>query len=409
MSIFAHCERVKRNVRCTSSLSGGTGGRPGFLGSSMLQLSVPQETLASAALLCHNNSVPQITKTLRLRIKDKHANVLCRMARDVNQVFNFCNETSMRAISERQQWLSGYDLQKLTAGFSKCEGVTVGSGTVQLVCVEYATRRKQFKKRRLNWRVSNPKSAKYSLGWVPFKGGHARYKAGQIEFAGQKLSLWDSYGLGQYELRGGSFSQDARGRWYFNVVVAIDAKPSAGTEVVGIDLGLKECATTSTGDKLEGRWYRANEQALAKAQRARKKKRAKAIHAKIKNQRKDALHKFSTALVQKNAAIFVGDVSSAKLVKTKMAKSTLDAGWATFKTMLAYKCHQAGVVFEEVNEAYSTQACSQCGSVEGPKGLSGLGIRRWTCSCGTEHDRDVNAARNIAARGLASLEVGAPA
>ena len=135
------------------------------------------------------------TKTLQLRIKDKHANVLCQIAREVNQVFNFCNETSHRAIRERRQWLSGYDLQKLTAGFSKCDGVTVGSGTVQLVCVEYATRRKQFKKARLNWRVSNPKSSKYSLGWIPFKGGHAKYKAGQIHFAGQKFSLWDSYGL----------------------------------------------------------------------------------------------------------------------------------------------------------------------------------------------------------------------
>ena len=363
--------------------------------------------LASAALLCHNNRVPQIAKTLKLRIKDKHAKVLAAMAREVNRVWNYCNETSHRAISERQQWLSGYDLQKLTAGFSKCDGVTVGSGTVQLVCVEYATRRKQFKKRRLNWRVSNPKSAKYSLGWVPFKGGHARYKSGQIEFAGQKFGLWDSYGLGQYELRGGSFSQDARGRWYFNVVVEVDAKPSTGTEAVGIDLGLKECATTSTGEKLEGRWYRANEQALAKAQRARKKKQVKAIHAKIKNQRKDALHKFSTALVQKNAAIFVGDVASAKLVKTKMAKSTLDAGWAMLKTMLEYKSHQAGIVFEVVNEAYSTQACSQCGSVEGPKGLNDLGKRRWTCSCGAEHDRDVNAAQNIARRGLATLAEGA--
>ena len=88
MRTFSHCARVKRNVRCTSSLSGDTGGRPGFLGSSMLQLSVPQETLASASLLRHNNSVPQITKTLRLRIKDKHANVLCRMARDVNTTRN---------------------------------------------------------------------------------------------------------------------------------------------------------------------------------------------------------------------------------------------------------------------------------------------------------------------------------
>ena len=349
-------------------------------------------------------------KTLKLRIKDKHASVLGQMAREVNQVFNFCNETSMRAIRERHQWLSGYDLQKLTAGYSQCEGVTVGSGTVQVVCAEYATRRRQFKRARLNWRVSNKKSAKYSLGWIPFKGGHAKYKAGQVEFAGQKFSLWDSYGLSKFELRAGSFSQDSRGRWYLNVAVEVEVKPSAGTASVGIDLGLKECATTSAGDKLVGRWYRANEKALATAQRAKKKGRARAIHVKIKNQRKDALHKFSTQLVRENAAIFVGDVSSAKLVKTKMAKSTLDAGWSMFKTMLEYKGHQAGVVFEVVNEAYSTQACSQCASIEGPKGLSGLGIRQWTCSsCGAVHDRDVNAAKNMAARGLARLAEGIPA
>ena len=135
----------------------------------------------------------------------------------------------------------------------------------------------------------------------------------------------------------------------------------------------------------------------------------KAIHAKTGNQRKDALHKFSTALVQNNAAIFVGDVAGAKLVKTKMAKSTLDAGWSMLKTMLEYKAIQAGIVFEEVNESYTTQTCSQCASIEGPKGLSGLQIRQWTCSCGAEHDRDVNAARNIARRGMATLEVGASA
>lgn len=346
-------------------------------------------------------------KTLNLRIKDKHASVLGRMAREVNQVFNFCNETSMRAIRERNQWLSGYDLQKLTAGYSKCEGVTVGSGTVQLVCSEYATRRKQFKKLRLNWRVSNPKSSKYSLGWIPFKGGYARYKAGQIEFSGQKISLWDSYDLSKYELRAGSFSQDSRGRWYLNVAVEVETTVCAGTAVVGIDLGLKTAITTSDGQTFEGRLYRASEKKLAVAQRAGKKRQVKAIHAKIKNQRKDGLHKFSTALVKENAAIFVGDVASAKLVKTRMAKSTHDAGWAMFKVMLEYKASQAGVIFEVVNESYSTQTCSSCGSVEGPKGFAGLGVRQWRCSCGIEHDRDVNAAKNIAARGLASLEAGA--
>ena len=302
-------------------------------------------------------------KTLQLRIKDKHSKVLVAMAREVNQVFNFCNETSSRAIRERCHWLSGYDLQKLTAGYSKCEGVTVGSGTVQLVCAEYATRRKQFKKTRLNWRVSNPKSSKYSLGWVPFKGGHAKYKAGQIVFAGHKLSLWDSYGLADYELRAGSFSEDSRGRWYLNVVVKVQAKGSSATASVGIDLGLKEVAVASNGQRIEGRFYRKLEADLGIAQRAHKKRRVKAIHAKIANQRKDALHKFSTALVRENAAIFVGDVASSKLVKTKMAKSTLDAGWASLRAMLEYKSHQAGIVFEVVNESYTTQTCSCCGAI----------------------------------------------
>ena len=351
------------------------------------------------------------TKTLRLRIKDKHARVLSAMAREVNQVWNFCNETSRRAIRERHQWLSGYDLQKLTNGYSKCDGIHIGSPTVQQVCEDYAKARKQFKKTKLRWRVSNPQSSKYSLGWIPFKARALQYKAGQIAFAGQKFSLWDSYGLADYELRAGSFSEDSRGRWYLNVVVKVQAKGSSATASVGIDLGLKEVAVASNGQRIEGRFYRKLEADLGIAQRAHKKRRVKAIHAKIANQRKDALHKFSTALVRENAAIFVGDVASSKLVKTKMAKSTLDAGWASLRAMLEYKSHQAGIVFEVVNESYTTQTCSCCGGIpaSSPKGRAGLGIREWVCSdCGAVHDRDVNAAKNILAAGHRRLAEGIP-
>ena len=351
-------------------------------------------------------------KTLKLRIKDKHARVLDFMARDVNRVWNFCNETSARAVREKGKFLGGFDLQKLTDGFSKCEGVLIGSATTQQVCEEYATRRRQFKRARLNWRVSNPKSSKRSLGWIPFKSRAVRYKGGQVHFAGHKLSLWDSYGLCDHELRSGSFAQDARGRWYLNIQVKIAELVGPRLPVtasVGIDLGLKTCATASNGQKIEGRLYRALETKLGIAQRAGKKERAKAIHAKIKNQRKDLHHKLSTDLVKKNAAVFVGDVSSAKLVKTKMAKSTLDAGWSSLKTMLEYKSRQAGIVFEEVNEAYTTQTCSCCGCkpASSPKGRAGLGIREWACSaCGSVHDRDVNAAKNILALGLQRLAGG---
>lgn len=352
------------------------------------------------------------TKTLKLRIKDKHARVLGQMAREVNLVWNYCNETSHRAIRDRRQWPSGFDLQKLVNGISKCDGIQIGSATAQQICEDYAKARKQFKRSRLNWRVSNPSSSKYSLGWVPFKARAVQYKSGQIQFAGFKFGLWDSYGLSQYALRAGSFSEDARGRWYLNVCVQVEAKAGSGTAAVGIDLGLKTAATTSEGDVLIGRQYRALEQKLAIAQRAGKKARARAIHAKIKNQRKDAQHKFSTALVERSAAVFVGDVASDKLVKTKMAKSTLDAGWGQFKTMLEQKCQRAGIVFEVVSERYTTQTCSCCGSISAssPKGRAGLRMREWTCvDCGTAHDRDVNAAKNILAAGHRRLAVGIPA
>lgn len=349
----------------------------------------------------------KILKTLQLRVKDKHSSLLKAMARNVNTVWNFVNETSQKAIRDRHEFLTGYDLQKLTAGYTKCDGVLLRSGTVDQVCVEYANRRRQFRRQRLNWRVSNPQSSKYSLGWIPLKAAEIKLRNGQIHYAGHAFSLWDSYGLSDYTLRSGSFSQDARGRWYFNVAVEVAATKSDGSKAVGIDLGLKTAVTTSDGQAFTGRLYRASEAKLAKAQRAGKKRLARAVHAKIRNQRKDGLHKFSTALVKENAAIFVGGVSSKALLKTKMAKSTQDAGWGMFKTMLEQKCNRAGVVFKVVNEAFSTQTCNVCGVIAGPKGRAGLKERTWVCACGTIHDRDVNAALVIRRCGLASLVEGA--
>ena len=180
--------------------------------------------------------------------------------------------------------------------------------------------------------------------------------------------MWDSFGLSDYKFRSASFNEDSRGRWYFNVVVDVEPETSEGTQSVGIDLGCKESATDSNGNGVTGREYRALEQKLSIAQRANNKNRVKAIHAKIENRGQDALHKYSRKLVNENAAIFVGNVSSQAMVKTKKAKSALDAGWGLLKTMLEYKCDYAGVVFEVVNEAYSTQTCSSCGLIpEGHK------------------------------------------
>jgi IS605 OrfB family transposase len=99
--------------------------------------------------------------------------------------------------------------------------------------------------------------------------------------------------------------------------------------------------------------------------------------------------------------IVVGDVSSQKLVKTRMAKSVLDSGWSMLKRMLQYKGEHAGRSVEVVNERNTTRACSFCGALLGPKGMDMLVVRYWECSeCGAGHDRDQNAARNILFVGL---------
>lgn len=340
------------------------------------------------------------TKTLKVRVKDRHANALSEMARSVNFVWNYINELSHRSIKERGAFLSAYDLHPYTKGAGKELGLH--SQTLQCIAGEYVTRRKQFKKSRLNWRKSH--GARRSLGWIPVNTGQSAWKSGQVFHNGKFYKVWDSYGLSQYTFRSASFNEDARGRWYFNVVVDAEIKPSAGIKAVGIDLGCKSAATDSTGASITGREYRRLEAKLGIAQRAKNKGRVKNIHAKIKNRRADTLHKYSRKLVDENAAIFVGNVSSLGLAKTNMAKSVLDASWGQLRTMLEYKCHQAGVVFEVVDEAYSTVTCSVCKKRTGPKGQEGLRIREWVCcECGTAHDRDVNSAKLILAIGLDRL------
>lgn len=345
------------------------------------------------------------TKTLRVRIKDRHVADLNRMARSVNFVWNFINELSERSVRERRTWLSAYDVQKYTNGSNGDLGLH--SHTVQQIGAEYVTRRRQFKKQRLSWRKSS--GARRSLGWIPFKRGTVKFKGGVVRYNGKSFRVWDSYGLSKYDLRAGSFSEDARGRWYLNVVVQYVPGVSTGKGSAGVDLGCKDAATMSDGTKVSGRWYRALEGKLKQAQRAKNRKRVAAIHAKAANRRKDAMHKLSRRLVDENALIVVGDVSSKSMAKTKLAKSTLDAGWGMLKTMLEYKSDHAGIEFMVVNEAYTSQTCHCCGSRPDsrPKGIAGLGIREWTCSeCGATHDRDVNAARNILAVGLDRLAEG---
>ena len=351
----------------------------------------------------------ETVRVLRLRLKDKHAGGLLEMAYHVNQVWNYCNDLSFQILRREHRFASAYELDAHTTGAVK-EGLPLHSTTVQSISAEFATRRKQFKKPKLRWRISS--GSKRSLGWIPFKASALRYRNGQLFFSGmdKPLSLWDSYGLANYELGSGSISEDARGRWYINICVKVKTAPQIrvvlASGALGVDLGLKSFLSDSNGAVIQAqRFYRDLEPKIGVAQRAGKKDRVRALHAKVGNRRKDFLHKLSTSQVKEHCAIFVGDVNASGLAKTKMAKSVLDAGWSTYRTMLKYKCDDAGVWFKEVDESYSTRTCNVCTERTGPKGLAGLSVRAWTCDCcGTEHDRDHNASQNILNTGLEWLE-----
>jgi len=337
-------------------------------------------------------------KTYSFRIKDetdgKH---LDKLARSVNFVWNFCNETQKHALKWNKVWPGQAELCRLTAGSAQELGLN--SQTVQAVCQEYAIRRKQAKKRSLRWR------GKRSPGWIPFKQASIKVAGDSAWYAGQAFRFWDSCPI-DGEIKAGNFAQDARGRWYLNLNVEVgELAPTTGTGHVGIDLGLKSFAKMSNGQTLDAqREYRQWEEKLGKAQRANKKRQVKNSHAKIKNRRQDWLHKQSTELVENNELIVVGNVNSSALARTNLAKSVLDAGWSLFRNLLEYKAMARKVVFVEVNEAYTSRACSECGSLSGPRGLKDLGLREWVCTeCGSHHDRDLNAALNILRLGHQSL------
>lgn len=329
----------------------------------------------------------------RYRVKNLSGE-LNRQSRVVNFVWNYCNESQKFCLHIGRKWLTHFDLVKLTTGTSHDLGIA--AETINQICSQYVKSRRQKKKPFLKWR------GRKNLGWVPFRASSIAFKNDAVVFYGKKYRLFMSRPLpAQCKIKdGGSFAQDSKGHWYVNITLEIpDTLPRPIRSAVGIDLGLKNFAALSNGEKIEApQHFRKLEEKLGKAQRANKKRLAKTIHEKIKNTRKDFHHKLSRRIVDSFDWIAVGNVSASGKMKTRFAKSVSDAGWSSFRNYLAYKALACGATFKEVNEAYSSQACSSCGCLppERPKGIAGLGIRQWTCGdCGAVHDRDLNAAINI--------------
>ncbi|MFJ4428313.1 RNA-guided endonuclease InsQ/TnpB family protein [Streptomyces bobili] len=213
-------------------------------------------------------------------------------------------------------------------------------------------------------------------------------------------------------------SQDAAGRWYVSLLCEDPSvQPLPATDAaIGIDAGLDHLPTLSTGRRSP---IPATSAATAHAQRrlARKAKgdganRAKArlkvarVYARIADRRRDHLHKLTTRLVRENQTIVIEDLAVRNMVKNaSLARAISDAAWSQLRSMLEYKAQWYGREVIAVDRWFpSSKLCSACGRLQQKMPLQ---VRTWTCDCGTTHDRDVNAAKNILAVGLTASVCGA--
>ncbi|MFF7216559.1 RNA-guided endonuclease InsQ/TnpB family protein [Streptomyces sp. NPDC008238] len=214
-------------------------------------------------------------------------------------------------------------------------------------------------------------------------------------------------------------SRDSAGRWFISILVEEAIVPAPATDaVVGLDAGITSLVTLSTGEKITNpRHERRDRARLAHAQRElsrkakgssnREKARRKVarVHARIADRRRDFLHKLSTRLVRENQTVVIEDLTVRNLLKNgKLARAISDVAWTNLRTMLEYKCAWYGRELVVVDRWFpSSKLCGNCGTVREKLPLN---VREWTCDCGTVHDRDVNAARNILAAGLAVSACG---
>jgi len=266
----------------------------------------------------------------------------------------------------------------------------------------------RFKSRR------GRQSAHYTRSAFSLRGGVLRLAKtdGPLRFTWS----WPDIDVGALDPAMVIGSRESDGRWY--VTLTIDASapdPLKQTgRTAGVDLGLRDFVVTSDGERIANPRHLARKaRNLARYQRrqARCRKgsanRAKAAakvaraHRKVRNARQDFLHRASTGLVRGNDVIVIEDLAVANMVRNRrLARAISDCGWGEFRRQLEYKCERYGRRLIVIDRWYpSSKTCSACGHLLAELNLS---TRHWTCpSCGARHDRDINAAQNILAAGLA--------
>ncbi|MFD4874526.1 RNA-guided endonuclease InsQ/TnpB family protein [Streptomyces sp. NPDC058420] len=210
-------------------------------------------------------------------------------------------------------------------------------------------------------------------------------------------------------------SRDSAGRWFVSLLCEDTIAPAAATTAA---VGITSLVTLSTGAKvtnprherrdrarLAGAQRELSRKASRSANREKARRRVARVHARIADGRRDHLHKLSTRLVRENQTVVIKDLTVRNLLKNgRLARAISDASWTQLRSMLEYKCAWYGRELVVIDRWFpSSKLCGACGTVAAKMPLS---VRAWACDCGGVHDRDVNAARDILAAGLAASACG---
>ncbi|MGW4386894.1 RNA-guided endonuclease InsQ/TnpB family protein [Streptomyces sp. NPDC004685] len=357
---------------------------------------------------------------------DVQAAELSRTFGCVRKVYNMALAARTEAWA-RQEWVNYNATSAMLTAWKK-SGELAFLNEVSSVPLQQCLRHLQtafthfFTKRARHPRFKSKKKSRKSAEYTT---SGFRFRAGELTLAkmAQPLDIVWSRPLPEgVSPSTVTVSQDGAGRWFVSLLCEDPAvKPLAAVDsAVGIDVGLDHLLTLSTGEKIANpRHERKDRARLAKAQQSLSRKakgdgsnRAKArrkvakIYARIADRRRDHLHKLTTRLVRDNQTLVIEDLPVRNMVKNRrLARAISDAAWSGFRSMLEYKAAWYGREVIAIDRFFpSSKLCSNCGTLQGTMPLN---VRIWTCDCGTTHDRDVNAARNLLAAGLAVTVCGA--
>ena len=344
----------------------------------------------------------------------------------VRKVYNLALQERTRAWFTEQRRVNYAETSKLLTEWKRSEELSY-LGEVSSVPLQQALRHlqtafanffgKQARYPRFKSRKKSRPSAEYT------KSGFT-WRDGQLTLAKMREPLaivWSRSLPEGSEPSTVTVSRDAADRWFVSILVETNTEHYAPNgQTVGVDAGLDSLATLSTGEKITNpKHERRDRKLLAKAQRelSRKDKgsnnRAKArrkvarVHARITDRRKDHLHKVTTRLVRENQTVVIEDLQVRNMLGNhSLARAISDASWSELRTMLEYKATWYGREVIAIDWWFpSSKTCSACGRLTEKMPLH---IRTWTCAgCCATHDRDVNAASNIKAAGLAVSACGA--